>query len=136
MTLKKRKYQYLKTQLNEVIQVSAKEAKKEGKEICGLLVDNGYFIELVQVENKVKKGGGFSFYYKEIRAIQKAVKVLSHEIIGTFHSHPSYINAPGGTDIENALDDSFMLIIDVIKRKAGFWHIKNGKAREITFKLI
>ncbi len=82
-----KKLRLLKKQLIKMINEAVSFAGQNGQEICGLLVDNGYFIELIQVNNKVKIGGGFAFYANEIRFLQKAVDKMDHEIIGTFHSH-------------------------------------------------
>jgi hypothetical protein len=41
-------------------------AKNNGEEICGLLVNNGYFFESILAKNKRKTGGGFAFYVNEI----------------------------------------------------------------------
>ncbi len=119
-----------------MIEDAVYNATQYGREICGLLVDNGYFTELIRVENKCKKGGGFAFYSGEIKSVQKAVLRLNHEIIGTFHSHPYDIAKPGDSDIRYAVDDSFMLIIDVTDKKAGLWHIRNQKIKKISFHLI
>jgi proteasome lid subunit RPN8/RPN11 len=126
----------LKAQVNSLIQEAILFADKNGQEICGLIIDNGYFLELIQTRNKVRNGGGFAFYSSEIKAIQKSVNILYHEIVGTFHSHPSYIAEPGKSDIENTLDDSLMLIIDVTNRDFGLWYIKNYEKQKVDFELI
>ena len=92
-------------------------ATKGGREICGLLIDNGYFIELLPTKNKNRKGGGFEFYPEEIRDINVISQKVGHEIVGTYHSHPLYIASPCRTDIANAVDDSIMLIIDATDKK-------------------
>jgi proteasome lid subunit RPN8/RPN11 len=107
-----------------------------GAEICGLLVDNGYFIELIKVTNKSKRWGSFSFYMNEIKLIEKAVRFMKHEIIGTFHSHPFSTSSPSKSDILNTYDDSFMLIIDVTRKELGFWHIKDGDKIKTEFEVI
>jgi proteasome lid subunit RPN8/RPN11 len=127
--------------LNEQILQMIKEAEisastRAGCEICGLLVDNEYFIELIKVKNKTKKGGGFSFYYNEIRLLQSALKIMNHKIIGTFHSHPLYIAKPSESDIQNTNDDSYMLIIDVLDKEIGFWYIKDGHATKADYEII
>ncbi len=131
-----RKYRIVKSQLDKIIIASVNAAEKDGIEVCGLLVDNGYFIELIQTKNKIKKGGGYKFYRSEIRSIQIAVERLGHEVVGTFHSHPLYIASPSHTDIVNAVDDSIMLIIDVLDKKIGLWHIKDLEKRELELILI
>jgi len=94
------------------------------------------FFELIQVRNKTKRGGGFSFYSREIRAIRKMAPLIKHEIVGTFHSHPVGLPAPGPSDLHNAVDDSIMLIYDVMGRSAKLWYVKNLKAINLEFSLI
>ena len=85
---------------------------KDGREICGFLVDNGYFIELIPLQNTQTKGGG------------------------TFHSHPTYLAEPGESDIKFAVDDSLMLVIDVLDKKVGLWSIKDKQKKKLRFTLI
>ena len=131
-----KRYRLLKSQFDNASRLAGKSAKINGTEICGLLVDNGFFIELVHVRNKSRRGGGFSFYLNEIRAIQKMAKTFDHEILGTFHSHPVGLPEPGKSDRTYALDNSVMLIFDVMGKKAGLWRIKNKKALPLEFDLI
>lgn len=131
-----RKIIFLRKQLEQIIKESVLSAKNNGTEICGLLIDNGYFIEIVSVNNKNKVGGGFEFYVNEVKFIEKAVTKLNHEIIGTFHSHPTYIAKPGTSDIENAVNDSLMLIIDVMDKKTALWHIIDKKIKKRKFELL
>jgi proteasome lid subunit RPN8/RPN11 len=126
----------LKTQFKEIQIAARNSAKLNGREVCGLILDNGYFFELIQVRNKTKRGGGFSYYYNEIRAIEKMARTFKHEIVGTFHSHPVGLAVPGPSDVKYALDDDVMLIFDVLGRSAKLWHIKNKKVRELRFSLI
>lgn len=118
--------------MDEIIDASVSAAANGGKEICGLLVDNGNFVKLIQVKNKRVKGGGFEFYSEEINSIQADAEKLGQEIIGTFHSHPLSTATPGESDLANAVDDSLMLIIDVIAKKAELWHIKGQKIRKLV----
>lgn len=133
----KKKYRILKKQLKKVVKEAVFSAtESDGAEICGLLIDNGYFIELIIVQNRKKQGGGFEFYPDEIRFIEEAMEKMNHEIIGTFHSHPTYIAEPSESDIKNAVDDSIMMVIDVLDKKVGLWHIKNKRKNKLTFNLI
>lgn len=132
----KREYKILKVELAKIISHSVIVSKNRGMEICGLLIDNGYFVELLEVKNKTKRGGGFSFLYEEIKTIQKISKMFKHEIIGTFHSHPSYIAEPSESDVKGALNDSLMIVIDVMGRNALLWHIKDRKKVKLKLKLI
>ncbi len=130
------KIKFKRSQIFLAIQKAKKAALKNGHEICGLLVQKERFLDLVFLNNKIKRGGGFSFYVGEVRDIQKKVKKNGNEIIGTFHSHPSYIAKPSFSDIANTLDDSYMLIIDVMDEKIAIWHVKNLKAKKLKHALF
>jgi len=128
-----RQIRLLKSQFQR-IQVKARQAAEfGGAEVCGLILDTGRSFELVQVRNKTKRGGGFSFYFGEVRAIEKVARLRNLKIVGTFHSHPAALPKPGPADLCNAPDDSIMLIYDVIGRSARLWRVKNQKARQLHF---
>lgn len=129
-------YKFVGEQLNNIITRASVAAEKGGNEICGLLVNNGYFIEVIETKNKIKRGGGFAFYAREIHYIESAVTILGHEILGTFHSHPMYIAQPSESDIANAVDDSLMLIIDVLDKNVGLWYIKDMKKTPLEMTII
>jgi proteasome lid subunit RPN8/RPN11 len=129
------KYRILNTQLRRTI-AEARQAAKSGMEICGLLIDNGYFIEIIGLRNKSNKAGKFSFFMKEADAIEKACKQLNHEIVGTFHSHPFSMSEPGNSDIDKAFDNEIVLIIGAIEKKAKLWRISNKKKTELKFMLL
>jgi hypothetical protein len=90
----------------------------------------------VECRNKARRGGSFSFYAGEVRAIVKSGKRLSHEVVGTFHSHPLSPGIPGGSDIESGVDDSLMLVIDCLREKARLWHVQGKRARELRLRLF
>lgn len=113
-----------------------KAAKLKGLEVCGLILANGSFFELVLMRNKSKRGGGFAFYYKDVRAIQGIARMCDHETVGTFHSHPVGLATPGPSDISNALNDSLLLIFDVVGKCAQLWHVKEGNVNQLPFVLI
>jgi proteasome lid subunit RPN8/RPN11 len=136
-TIVSKKFRFLDEQMLVMVEAATFAVDSvAGAEICGLLVDNGYFIELIKVTNKSKRWGSFSFYANEIRLIAKAVRFMNHEIIGTFHSHPFGISEPSESDILNTHDDSFMLIIDVRGKELGFWYIKDSDNIKTEFELI
>lgn len=130
------KLQIIKKDLKRLIINARKAARTDGMEICGLLIQNGHFIELLETKNIAKQCGHFEFDGKQIRSIMQAVKTLNHEIIGTFHSHPSSFAKPGSGDIHSAVDDSLMMLIDCIAGEARLWHIKNNKAWQVKFETI
>jgi proteasome lid subunit RPN8/RPN11 len=129
-------YRVRRQDLTGLVAHAVRVAKHAGREICGLLVDNGFFLELVLLENKVRRGGGFAFYVKQVRKIQAGAKALGHEIVGTFHSHPAYVATPGESDIAGALDNSLMLIIDVCGKACVLWRIRSGRATKLPLKLV
>ena len=116
-----RRVKFLKSQFVTVQKAAKKLADLNGREVCGLLLDNGSFLELIQVRNKTKRAGGFSFYVAEIRAICKKASLHGCEIVGTFHSHPVGLPEPGPADLFHAEDDELMLLFDVIGRAARLW---------------
>lgn len=132
----KKKFRIVKRQLKKTIDDAVTAAKDGGREICGFLVDNGYFLEIVHVRNKVKRGGGFAFYVNEVRALGRAAEMLGHDIVGTFHSHPLSTAEPGESDIISAVDDSLMIVIDVMEKKAKLWHVHDHAKCEIKMDLL
>lgn len=129
-------YRMRRQELARLVVLSAQVARHDGQEICGLLVDNGFLIEPVLLDNKIRRGGGFAFYVKQVREVQTSVKALGYEIVGTFHSHPAYVARPGDSDIAGAPDDSLMLIIDVREKAYALWRILNGQAERLRLKPV
>jgi|SRR5579863_487040 len=127
----KKQYLIFRRELQSVINQAAASAKC-GKEIVGIIVDNGYYLELVMCKNKSRRDGSFSFFYKEVRSIVAAAKRLGHDALGTFHSHPAGLAEPGESDIANAPDDTLMLIVDCLARDAALWWINHNKARRLS----
>lgn len=128
-------YRVLAKQLTSVIKASVQAAVGGGKEVCGLLIDNGYFLELIPLRNR-RKAGGFAFYPREVRKIEASVLAVNHRIIGTFHSHPMSVAKPGDGDIAGAPDDSLLLIVDAIKRSCALWRVRDGAAQRLRFKVL
>ena len=104
-----------------------------GTEICGLIVDTGFHLYLVQTRNVSRRSGSFVFSRPGVRRIVAATKILALEVVGTFHSHPAAPAIPGESDIANAVDNSIMLIFDCIARCGRLWRIRSGRAREMDF---
>jgi|LakMenEpi03Aug12_release.lakeMendotaPanAssembly.Ray.scaffolds.fasta_scaffold857706_1 proteasome lid subunit RPN8/RPN11 len=104
-----------------------------GAEICGLIVDTGFHLSLVQARNASRRSGSFVFPRPDVRRIVKAAEVLGQEVVGTFHSHPVAPAIPGESDIANAVDNSLMLIFDCIACSGRLWRIRSGRAREVSF---
>lgn len=131
-----RRPKFLKSTFRAIQKEAKKTADLNRGEVCGLILDNGSFLELIRVRNKSKSGGGFSFYFNEIRTIQKMASLLNHEIVGTFHSHPVGLANPGPADLRHTVDGSIMLIFDVMGRSAWLWRIKRKRGRQLQFSLI
>lgn len=131
----KRTYSFLASTLRKQIKNATIAAKDNGREICGLLLDNGHFLEMIPIKNKVKTGGGFQFEIGGVRSVIKAAKIFDYEVVGTYHSHPAFFAKPSESDIENAVDDSLMLVIDVHARQAELWKIRRKKAEKVRFQL-
>lgn len=124
----KRNWKMLRRSYIELLKLARLEAKKEdGKEICGFLIDNGYFLQLQLVQNKSERLGSFLYCEKEVKELMKSTKSLGIEIVGTFHSHPISEATPGPNDVKYALDNSLMLIFDCIGNEGELWYIKNGR---------
>ena len=90
--------------IDRLIRSAKAAANIDGKEICGLLIHNGHFIEVIQTKNKLKRSGSYIFDAREIKQIENATHKLKHEIIGTFHSHPAADATPGARDISFAVE--------------------------------
>ena len=114
----------------------ARAHAKDNREICGLLIDTGFHISFVRVRNVARRLCGFNLSVQDVRRIERAVKVLGQEIIGTFHSHPYSDDNPGESDIAGTVDDSLMFVFDCIGKTGSLWKIKNGKARKLKFAFI
>ncbi len=83
----------------------ATRLSRQGTEICGLLIDTGRHLRFLQTRNISPRRGGFAFSPREVRRVVAELKTSGHEVVGTFHSHPVGLPAPGPSDIENAVDD-------------------------------
>ncbi len=129
-------YRIKKKQLRTLIKAAVSASEDDGGEICGLVIDNGYCLELTQVRNKSKKGGSSAFYMDDIRKIEKALSILKYEIVGTFHSHPFYLAKPGERDLRDSKDGDLMLIIDCLNKEAGLWKINKKGMKLIKFDLV
>jgi proteasome lid subunit RPN8/RPN11 len=128
-------WKILRRSYAEMLKLARHEAK-EDKEICGFLIDNGYFLQLQLAQNASEKEGSFSYSKKEVREFMKCTKMLGLEIVGTFHSHPISEAIPGPNDVKYALDDSLMLIFDCIGKEGKLWYIKDGRSRKRDIELI
>jgi len=114
----------------------ARRVAHDGSEVCGLLVDTKVHLALVRTRNVSRRAGNFQLSAHDTRQITRAAKVLSHEVVGGFHSHPAYFAKPGPSDIANAVDGSLMLILDCIGNEGALWRIRHGQARRVKFGFV
>ena len=127
---------FFRAQLTPVIRDAVKMARRDYREVCGLLVDSGCAIELLPVRNIARRPCRFIFDERQVKAFQGALATLGREIVGTYHSHPFADARPGRSDIAGTLDDSLMLVIDCTERQARLWHIKGDRARAVRYALV
>jgi proteasome lid subunit RPN8/RPN11 len=105
-------------------------------EICGLLVDNGYFLQLVEVRNTCRRPCSFCLHGGDIRVVEKACDRLNSRVVGTFHSHIVSPAKPGKGDIDGASDGNLMLVLDTIHRDLGLWRIRGRRAYRLKLEII
>ncbi len=123
-----------KSQFTGFLQEACRNARAvPGAEICGMIVDTGFHLSLVQVRNVSRRVGSFILSRPDVRRIVAATRILEQEVVGTFHSHPAAPAVPGKSDITNAVDDSLMLIFECTARCGRLWRIRGGRARELDF---
>jgi proteasome lid subunit RPN8/RPN11 len=114
----------------------ARDEARDIREICGLLIDNGCFLQMKVTRNRSRRRGSFVLDQREIKKIRQASKTLGLKVVGTFHSHPISPAQPGRTDIEGAAAGSLMLIFDSIGKEVRLWRIQNGRAYAMGFELV
>jgi proteasome lid subunit RPN8/RPN11 len=109
---------------------------KEAREICGLLIDNGHFLQVRETRNISRRRGSFCLDMREINSLCRASEKLGLKVVGTFHSHIVWFPKPGPGDIRGAEDNSLMLILDSMNKQVGLWRIRHGRAYARQFELI
>jgi proteasome lid subunit RPN8/RPN11 len=130
-----RLYRFIREQLDGEVARAIRKAEPRGREICGLLIDNGFLIELLPLKNKTKRPGSFQLSWKQIRRAERAAGRLGHRVLGTYHSHPLSEAAPGESDIRGA-HRSLMLVISCMDVEAKLWRIRKGGAEEVPFRAV
>jgi len=106
----------------------AGRAAKKHREICGLVVDHGAVIRLVETRNKSRRAGSFWIHGGDWKALEKAATLLGSRVIGTFHSHIVSPPVPGPGDIRGAIDGHVMLILDGSSGRLVTWRIRGNRA--------
>lgn len=117
--------------LDAVVKRAVANAKRGGREICGLLVAHANVLTPIPLRNKVKRGGSWALYSQDVRQAVAMAERAGGEVVGTFHSHPVGLPEPGASDIANAQRDSLMLVVDCLDKKWGLWHIDGGEAKRL-----
>jgi proteasome lid subunit RPN8/RPN11 len=125
--LDKAQYNYFLREARRVARISS------GTEICGLIVNIGFYLSFVQTRNLSRHAGSFVLCGSDVRRIVSSVNNLKQEVVGTFHSHPAATATPGKSDIEHAVDDSLMFVFDCIANEGRLWKIKKGTAKPVSF---
>ncbi len=116
--------------------MKARHLAGRGREVCGLLIDNGHFLQIRETRNISKRKGSFQLDMREVNSICRAAEKLGSKVVGTFHSHIAWFPKPGESDIRGAEEGSLMLIIDSMDRQIGLWRISHARAYARHFELI
>jgi proteasome lid subunit RPN8/RPN11 len=122
--------------LRDFLKLAIKTAEPGGMEICGVIVSNGYCLDLVLTRNKSKHPGSFLLPSGQIRKIRRAARRLNHRIVGTFHSHPFSEVDPGESDIRGARAGDLMLILSCCDREAKLWRISKGTSKLVALQCV
>jgi proteasome lid subunit RPN8/RPN11 len=130
------KHKFISRQLRATLREARTAARDGYRETCGLLVDNGYFLELVPIRNRARRPGRFVLDGPRTRASVRATRQLGWRVVGTFHSHPWSTAEPGAGDIAGALRGSLMLVVDCIEGHAKLWRIGKNTARAVGFDAV
>lgn len=125
---------FLKSEFDCLLREAVRASRRvSGTEICGLLVDTGIHLSFIQTRNTSARVGSFAFSPPEVRRIVAATKLLGQKVVGTFHSHPVGLPAPGKSDIEGAVDDSLLFLFDCLGRGGRLWSIRAGRAHPLRY---
>jgi proteasome lid subunit RPN8/RPN11 len=122
--------------LREFLRVAARMAEGH-REICGVVIDNGWTLELVRLPNRTRRRGCFRMVSVDLKDVERAARRLGHRVVGSFHSHPVSVAKPGPGDIRGAEVGSLMLVIDCIGREASLWRVgRNRRAYRVRLVLV
>jgi proteasome lid subunit RPN8/RPN11 len=122
--------------IREFLHMASRKAEAH-REICGVIVDNGWLLELVRLPNRTRRRGGFLTVHMDLKLVEQATRRLGHRVVGSCHSHPVSATKPGPGDIRGAEAGSLMLVIDCIGREARLWRIgRNRRAYAVHLNLM
>jgi proteasome lid subunit RPN8/RPN11 len=106
------------------------------REICGVLVANGHYLDLVETRNILHRPCGFWISPRDAGAIRRAAKILGHRVVGSFHSHVVSPAIPGPSDIAGASEGDLMRIIDTATKGVALSSITLGRAHRLRLQKI
>jgi proteasome lid subunit RPN8/RPN11 len=112
----------------------ARRLAREHHEVCGLLVDHGGLVTLVETRNKSDRRGSFWIHPLDWRAIERAAALLGSRVVGTFHSHPASEPVPGTGDLRGAVHGHAMIIFDATMGDLCAWRIRKGRAYRLRYR--
>ena len=136
MMKRRNPHRMAKRHLQQFLSIAVREAEND-REICGVIVDSSWMLELVRLPNRTQRRGGFRLLEEDWKPVAHSARRLGHRIVGSFHSHPAYLAKPGTGDIQGAEIGSLMLVIDCIGREAGLWRIgRNRRAYSLRLELV
>ena len=118
------------------VAVRARRLAKEFREVCGLLVDHGDVVALIETRNKRRRAGSFWIHPTDWKKIEAAAKTLGSEVIGTFHSHVVADPVPGPGDIRGAWEGHAMVIIDAWTGELRAWRIRGKRAYRLRHRFL
>ena len=110
------------------ITTRARRLSKSLREVCGLLVDHGGLVTLIETRNKSKRPCSFSIHSGDRKSIGQAAARLGSRVVGTFHSHLASDPIPGKGDLNGAVDGQVMVIVDATTGELRTWRIRKGRA--------
>jgi proteasome lid subunit RPN8/RPN11 len=101
----------------------ASSAARRWREVCGLLVDTGYFLRLVPVMNGTRREGGFLIRRRDLLRVERAARTTGVRVVRAYHSHVVSQARPGDGDPQGGYRD-FMLILDAVDKTARLWRVR------------
>src|SRR4051794_25437894 len=111
-----------------VISSRSRRLARDFREVCGLLVDHGGLVTLVETRNKSRRAGSFWIHPIDWKAIERAAALLGSRVVGTFHSHLASDPVPGNGDIRGAVHGHAMVIVNATTGELRAWRIRSGRA--------
>ena len=118
------------------VAVRARRAAERLREVCGLLVDHGGLVRLVQTRNLSKAPCSFWIGRRDWGRVEKAAAVLGSRIVGTFHSHVVSDAVPGPGDLRGAVSGHVMVIVTAWSGEVRAWRIRRRRAFRLKHEVV